>query len=119
MDTPETPIQPTPVGTTVVLPPQPGAPVSSSTNSVIALVLGILSLTCCGFFSGIPAFFVGRAEIKNIDEGRSAENNRTLAKIGMILGLVGAIFSCLGTLVYMAIIALGVTSGVMHNKFNF
>jgi len=92
---------------------------SSSTSSIMALILGILSLTCCGFFAGIPAFFVGRAEIKNIDEGRSPETNRSMAKIGMILGLVGAAFSCLGTLAYLAIIALGITGGMMHDKFPF
>ncbi|EKD42117.1 MAG: hypothetical protein ACD_73C00321G0003 [uncultured bacterium] len=85
----------------------------------MALILGILSLTCCGFLSGIPAFFIGRAEIKNIDEGKSTENNRMLAKIGMILGLVGTILSCLGTLAYLAIIAIGVTGGMMHDKFPF
>lgn len=108
-----------PMGTPPPLPPQQGAPAGSSTNSIIALVLGILSLTCCGFFAGIPAFFIGRSEIKAIDEGRSPETNRTLAKIGMILGLVGAIFSCLGTLAYLAIMAIGVTGGLMHEQFPF
>jgi hypothetical protein len=77
----------------------------------LALILGILSLLCCGFFSGIPAIFVGHSAIKDIDKGRSAESNRTLAKLGFILGIVGTVLSILGLLAYAAIILFAVMSG--------
>ncbi|MBI4411096.1 MAG: DUF4190 domain-containing protein [Deltaproteobacteria bacterium] len=98
--------------------PAPGGPATpspTSTRSIVALVLGILSLTCCGFFSGVPAIFLGRAELQGIDAGQIPASNRTLAKVGMVLGIIGTALSCLGTLVYVALIALGISSGMMQN----
>jgi small-conductance mechanosensitive channel len=110
VDTPETP------KTDVVVTPAPqGSPPAGTkqdnTKAVVTLVLGILSIVCCGFFAGIPAIFVGRAELKAIDEGRSSEQNRSLAKIGFILGIVGTILSILATLAYIGIIVLAIITG--------
>lgn len=82
----------------------------TSTTSVVALVLGILSLTCCGFFTGIPAIFIGRSEITAIEEKRIHPSNKALATIGFILGIIGTIISCLGALVYAILIALGIAT---------
>lgn len=92
------------------------APSRTSTASIMALVLGILSFMCCGFLSGIPAFFIGRSELKAIDEGRVDASNRPIAKIGMIVGLVGAILSLLVVVFYIVIIALGIGAGMMQNR---
>ena len=108
METPAPPPTGQPVAT--------GAPPAStnSTKSVVALILGILSLTCCGFLSGIPAIVIGRSELKEIEQGKVPESNRTMAKVGMILGIVGSVLSCLGTLVYVALIAFGISTGMME-----
>lgn len=112
-DIPETP---TPTGSpshaTPVAPtsPPPGSK-PENTKAIVTLVLGILSIVCCGFFAGIPAIFLGRAELKAIDEGRSPEQNRTLAKVGFILGIVGTILSILATLAYIGIIVLAIITG--------
>ncbi|MFO1464606.1 MAG: DUF4190 domain-containing protein [bacterium] len=98
--------------------PAPAAPSGApqnNTKAVVSLVLGILSLLCCGFFAGIPAIIVGRSEVKAIDEGRGDPGNRNLAQIGWILGLVGTILSAIGALVYIAIIAMAIMQGkAMH-----
>ena len=112
VDTPETPTPPVapstaPQGT----PPPPTGNKQDNTKAVVTLVLGILSIVCCGFFAGIPAIFVGRSELKAIDEGRSSEQNRSLAKIGFILGIVGTILSILATLAYIGIIVLAIITG--------
>jgi small-conductance mechanosensitive channel len=94
--------------------PTPAAPPgtkSENTKAIVTLVLGILSIVCCGFFAGIPAIFLGRSELKAIDEGRSSEQNRNLAKIGFILGIVGTILSILATLAYIGIIVLAIITG--------
>lgn len=101
---PTTPAQP-------VTPANPAGAGQNNSKAIIALVLGILSLACCGFFAGIPAIFVGRSELKAIDEGRSPESNRTLAKVGFILGIVGTVLSLLGTLAYVGIIIFAIISG--------
>jgi small-conductance mechanosensitive channel len=97
----------------------PGGPAATAapgtkpdnTKAIVTLVLGILSIICCGFLAGIPAIFLGRAELKAIDEGRSPEQNRNLAKIGYILGIVGTILSILATLAYIGIIVLAIITG--------
>lgn len=95
--------------------PPPAAPSPTSTTSLVALILGILSLTCCGFLSGIPAIFVGRSEMKAADAGKIAASNRTLAKVGMILGIIGTILSLGGLLIYAAVIAMGISAGLMQH----
>lgn len=84
---------------------------SASGKAIVSLILGIAALLCCGFMTGIPAFFVGRSEEKDIDQGRSPEAGRILAKIGWILGLVGTLLSCLGTIFYVIFIWYAVKSG--------
>lgn len=104
-----------PVSSTGTSSAQP--PSQTSTKSVIALVCGILSLTCCGFLSGIPAIFLGKSEIQAIAEGQVPESNRNIAKIGMILGIIGTCLSCLGALVYAILFALGISAGIMEGAF--
>ncbi len=103
----------------VAPPPPPMAGQSSSGKAVAALILGILSLVCFGFLAGIPAIILGRMELKAIDQGLSPESNRTLAKVGYILGIVGTILTCLGLLAYIAIIVIAVISSgaVPSNTF--
>jgi len=107
-------------------PQQPYSPVSqppipprsasySSTKTIVSLVLGILSLVCCGFFAGIPAIILGKSELKAIDAGQVHESNRMMAKVGMILGIVGTILYLLGLLIYALLIVLALTTG----SFNF
>lgn len=100
-------------------PPPPGVAQGNSGKAVAALVLGIMSLVCMGFLAGIPAIILGKMELKAIDQGQSPESNRTLAKVGFILGLVGTILTCLVSLVYIGIIVFAVTtSGSMpQNTF--
>lgn len=124
-DTPET--QKPSTGDAPATPPPtpqtPGGPTppakADNTKAILTLVLGILSIICCGFFAGIPAIFVGRSELKAIDEGRSSEDNRTLAKVGFILGIVGTILSILATLVYSGIIVLAIITGQQSSPTSF
>lgn len=106
--TPPNQDNPTPSSPTSANSPQVSAPATPSspnsgenTKAVVSLILGILSLVCCGFFSGIPAIIIGRSEIRAIDEGRSDESNRAFSKVGMILGIIGTIISTLRILIYV------------------
>lgn len=49
--------------------------------------------------------------MKAIDEGRSAEANRGMAKVGFILGIVGTILSFLGLLFYVLVFLLAIFAG--------
>lgn len=80
----------------------PAAPASS--RATWALVLGILAV-CMGFVAGVPAAALGRAELTAIEEGRAPEAGRARATIGMALGLVMTVLSCLACGIYVTIVA--------------
>ena len=86
---------------------------SAGTNSIIALVAGILSWFMCPFILGIVAWIMGKGEINKIDRGESAEAGRTMAKIGMWLGIVNIIVCVLVGLLYLVIIVLAMLSSKM------
>jgi hypothetical protein len=87
-----------------------GAGGSASTNAIIALVAGILSYIFCPFILGIVAWIMGKGELGKIDRGESAEAGRSMAKIGMWLGIVNVILSVLFGLVYVLIIVLAIAT---------
>lgn len=65
-----------------------------------ALVLGILSIVCCGFFAGIPAIILGNKSKQAAAAGQA--NNGNLGNIGMILGWIGIAFGVIGFLFWAA-----------------
>lgn len=83
---------------------------SAGTNAIIALVAGILSYVFCPFILGIVAWIMGKGELSKIDRGESSEAGRTMAKIGMWLGIVNVILSVLFGLVYVLIIVLAIAT---------
>jgi hypothetical protein len=70
----------------------PAPPQAASTQAVVALVLGILSIvTCCGLLGPI-AWYLGNEEGKAIREGRSPAAGQGFAQAGLILGILGTIW---------------------------
>jgi hypothetical protein len=63
--------------------------------AITALILGILSFCCCGFFAGIPAAIVGWIENNNIKAGKSSEKGKWMAILGIVLGLLSLLWTCL------------------------
>ncbi|MBM7515287.1 DUF4190 domain-containing protein [Nocardioides nitrophenolicus] len=69
------------------------------------LILGILSLICCGLFTGIPAIIMGK---KALDESKTANyNNAGVIKAGWICGIIGTALSALGIILNIILIAAG------------
>ena len=84
--------------------PQPpyGAPAPNHPRAVLVLVLGILSIPCCGLFTGIPAIILGRGALAQIDAAPGQYGGRGLVKGGFICGIVGTVLSVLGLLANIA-----------------
>lgn len=69
----------------------PMGPGNMSKNSlgVWALVLGIVSILCCGLFAGIPAIILGLNSKKAQAQGLAT--NGSLGNAGFILGIIGTV----------------------------
>jgi len=74
------------------MPPAMGMPVGGSAEKnnlgTWALVLGILSILCCGFIAGVPAIILGLNSKKAGEQGLATNGN--IGNIGFILGIIGS-----------------------------
>lgn len=81
-----------------VPPPPPGqfggGDTSKNSLGVWALVLGIVSILCCGLFAGIPAIILGNNSKKAAAQGLAT--NGSLGNVGFILGIIGTVLGTLG-----------------------
>ena len=97
-------------------PYQPPPPTPSSANT--ALVLGILSLCGCTFFTGIPAIVIGRNSVREIDESQGRLGGRSTAHAGLVTGIIGTVLGLLGALIMIAIFVIGgLIADNVHDDF--
>ncbi|MFH1653977.1 MAG: DUF4190 domain-containing protein [Pseudomonadota bacterium] len=84
-------------------------PVQSATsaNVIAALIFGVLSLFCFGPVAGIPAIIISHGEIRKINKKKGSNSDLNLAKIAMVLGIIGTSFYALIILTYITIFFLG------------
>jgi hypothetical protein len=88
-------------------------PDKASSAAIWALVLGIASWVMCGIISAVPAWIIGKKEMNAIDAGQSSPAGRSMAQVGMWLGIVQVILGVLaiiGVLVYLIVVLLFVTN---------
>lgn len=72
------------------------------------LILGILSIVCCGLFTGIPAIIMGK---KALDEAKTANySNAGVIKAGWICGIIGTVWSAIGIVIYAIIFIAALSS---------
>ena len=64
--------------------------------------LGILSLVLCWFFTGIPAWIMGKSDLAKIEAGQMNPEGKGLTMAGMICGII----CCVLTLISFGIIIL-------------
>jgi hypothetical protein len=76
-----------------------------------ALILGIVGIICCNLAAPF-AWYMGRNEVKAIDAGQSAKENRGMALAGMILGIIGTILLVLGLIWIVFFGGMAVISGM-------
>ena len=77
-------------------------------RAVLILVLGILSLLGCGIFTGIPAWIMGNADLKDMDAGTMDPGGRGMTSAGKILGMIACILSIIALVIGLGMLVLGV-----------
>jgi len=94
-----TPPPPPPPPSYPPVPPPPGefGPNASKNNlGVWALVLGIVSILCCGVLAGVPAIILGLNSKKAQAQGLATNGN--LGNVGFILGIIGSVLGTIGAI---------------------
>jgi hypothetical protein len=95
------------------MPPAYGAPryyaVPDHPSATTAMVLGILSVVCCGILAPF-AWMIGARAVREIDASRGQLAGRGQAMAGKVLGIIGTILLILG-LVYLAVVVVVGVSG--------
>jgi ABC-type Fe3+ transport system permease subunit len=100
MTQPPTPEQQYPYAYGVARPP-------NHPRAVPSLVLGILSLVLCGFFTGIPAMVMGRQALREIRASGGALGGEGMAKGGFWTGLVSTVWTGLVTAFVVVVFVFG------------
>lgn len=80
-------------------------------RGTLILILGILSIVFLGPFGGIPAWIMGKRDLKKIEAGLISQSEKSTTKTGMILGIIG-------TFLVFGAILLGILTVVGINLLN-
>lgn len=97
--------------------PYGGAQAPASSKATMALVAGIASLVCCQLV-GPVAWYLGSAELNEIQAGQSSRAGEGSAQAGKVLGIISTALSllgCCGGLVWVLFFGgLAVLQGLNH-----
>jgi hypothetical protein len=75
----------------------------TSAAAVWSLILGILSLLCFSFFTGIPAIICGHIARSNVKHSQGDLTGGGMALAGLILGYTGTVITTMAVLAAIAI----------------
>ena len=92
--------------------PMGGAAAKPDNKSALwALILGIVGIVCCQIAAPF-AWYMGGKEVKAIDAGLSAKENRGMALAGKILGIIGTVLMLLWLIWIVFFGGMAVLSGM-------
>ena len=88
--------------------PSPYGPApKTSGKATTSLVLGVVSMICAGFLTGIPAIVLGLGARKDIRNSQGRTGGDGLALGGIITGIIGTIIGLAVVAIVIAAIAFG------------
>ena len=87
-----------------------GQPVRTSGKATTSLVLGVVSMVCFGFLTGIPAIIVGMRARKEIRLSQGRTSGDGLALGGIITGIIGSLIGL--ALLALAISVLAISTSI-------
>jgi hypothetical protein len=92
-------------GQNFVQPPQSNQGGGASQRAIVALILTITGLFCCGALTSIPAAIVGWMEIDAIKKGQSPSAGMWMAQVGLWGGIIVTIITTVGGILFLMLSA--------------
>ncbi len=85
------------------VPPAPGgyggAP-QQNKKALWSMILGILGLICCGFFTGVPALILGNQAKREIAASGGTQGGAGMAQAGFILGIIAVVWGVISVILF-------------------
>ncbi len=75
-------------------------------QAITSLVVGIISIFCCGIILAPFAIYRGNKAKRLIDESGVGQEHRGLAVAGFIIGIVALVLNIIGLLFYILVILM-------------
>ncbi|KRC63482.1 hypothetical protein ASE12_01125 [Aeromicrobium sp. Root236] len=57
-----------------------------------SMILGIIGIVCCGFFTGIPALILSSQAKSEIRASGGSQTGQGMATAGFVLGIISIVF---------------------------
>jgi hypothetical protein len=80
---------------------------ASNQKALWAMILGIVSLFCCGVITGVFAIVLAQQAKREIAASGGMQRGAGQAQAGLVLGIIGIALTVLGLLVYAGLAASG------------
>lgn len=77
-----------------------GAPPEQNKKALWSMILGIIGIVCCGFFTGIPALILAQQAKKEIVASGGRQTGSGQATAGLVLGIISIVFGVIGIILY-------------------
>ncbi|BDT84682.1 DUF4190 domain-containing protein [Nocardia cyriacigeorgica] len=90
----------------MVIPNQPIGQTIEHPRATLVLVLGAVSLMCCGVL-GPVAWALGKQALDQINDSHGALSGRAQVMVGYILGVIGTIMMIIWALLFLLILLGG------------
>lgn len=83
-------------------PPPGGGGAQPGTNkkALWSMILGIVSILCCGLFAGIPAIILANMGKKEINASGGLQTGGGMATAGLVLGIISIGLTILSVILY-------------------
>jgi len=80
---------------------------SSNQKALWSMILGILSLFCCGVITGVVAVVLAQQAKREIAASGGMQSGAGQAQAGFVLGIIGIALTVIGLIAYVGLAATG------------
>ena len=64
------------------------------------MILGIIGILCCGFFTGIPALILGNQAKSEIRASSGSQTGEGMATAGFVMGIISIVFGVISVILF-------------------